>query len=359
MMSLNRRQVLGAAAAGAMGLAGCSQNGDSDGNDEITEDWDDWDDVVSAAIDEGVASYYTAGIEALEQEVNGVFSEEYDIDVDMFRSGGSEIMQRYTSEVQAGNYEVDVIGSSNPSHLATLEEQGLLAESISDLPNAEHLPDENIHDGWASTHAWSSIIIYNSSELSEDEVPQSWEEFASEEYEGMTTVPSPVYAGTAVAMVAAWYEMFGDLEYLERLDESNTLVRQGYGDTQSTVLSGDRPIGIGISLRVYPAINDGADLGVMVPDEGTPTSINGIGLAGRRPNENAGRVFQNFQIDPEIATMQTEIQGYYSLVSDEPPLGIDADWLPSYEETNPHIPDVDWMTDNLDFIQEEWNTVLG
>src|SRR5262244_1969424 len=100
-IALTRRHVL--AGAAALGFAGSARPAAAQTVD------------VAAAKREGKVTLYTSAPIAAAQKVANAFQSKYGIAVELFRSGGTEVLRRFQLELQAGRTACDVLVSSDPS----------------------------------------------------------------------------------------------------------------------------------------------------------------------------------------------------------------------------------------------------
>src|SRR5262245_5283330 len=79
---------------------------------------------VDKAKAEGKVSWYTSTPIGQAQKIVAAFKQQYGIEVELFRSGGSAILSRFQQEMAAGRVSVDVITHSEPAAAAALNKKG-------------------------------------------------------------------------------------------------------------------------------------------------------------------------------------------------------------------------------------------
>src|SRR5215218_5321209 len=110
--ALTRRAVLG----GAMALALPRLPGPAWAADAVD---------IAAAKKEGKVTLYTSAPIAAAQKVANAFQQKYGIKVELFRSGGTQVLRRFMMEHDAGHAGPDVLVSSDPSAVLDLTAKGM------------------------------------------------------------------------------------------------------------------------------------------------------------------------------------------------------------------------------------------
>src|SRR5215467_6239959 len=80
---------------------------------------------IDAARKEGKVTLYTSAPIAAAQKVAGAFQQKYGITVELFRSGGTQVLRRFMMEQQAGHGGADVLVSSDPAAVIDIANKGL------------------------------------------------------------------------------------------------------------------------------------------------------------------------------------------------------------------------------------------
>src|SRR5215213_2389600 len=75
---------------------------------------------VDAARKEGKVVLYTSAPLGSAQKVANVFQETYGITVELFRSGGTQVLRRFMMERDSGQPQADVLVSSDPAAMIDL-----------------------------------------------------------------------------------------------------------------------------------------------------------------------------------------------------------------------------------------------
>ena len=80
---------------------------------------------MAAAKKEGKVVWYTSGPVETAQKISNLFAEKTGIKVELFRSGGSNILRRFQQEADGGKIFVDVLTHSEPAAARMMTKKGL------------------------------------------------------------------------------------------------------------------------------------------------------------------------------------------------------------------------------------------
>jgi iron(III) transport system substrate-binding protein len=147
-----------------------------------------------AAAEECEVSFYTSTNVDESGPVTEAFTDEYDIDVSLYRAGSETIVQRVIQEADAGFAGVDVIGNNGPEMTIIDSEKLLLPLKT---PVTEDIVDFGVFDNWAAQYLNVFVPAWNTDRIQPGEEPTSWEEVLS--------------YGPGLAMEAGDYDWFATL----------------------------------------------------------------------------------------------------------------------------------------------------
>src|SRR5262245_66256710 len=80
---------------------------------------------IAAAKREGKVTLYTSAPIAAAQKMANAFQAKYGITVELFRSGGAQVLRRFMLEQEAGHAGCDVLVSSDPAAVLDIAAKGL------------------------------------------------------------------------------------------------------------------------------------------------------------------------------------------------------------------------------------------
>jgi iron(III) transport system substrate-binding protein len=271
--------------------------------------------LVEAAKKEGKVVWYTSVDLKLSEQIGKAFEDKYPgVTCKVERTGAERILQRIGQEYSANVHAVDVVNSSDASHLVYWKDQGLLAPYLPE-DVAKYYPDEHKDaDGtYASFRVFLCVIAYNTSLVKKEEAPKSFGDLLDPKWKGKIVKAHPGYSGT---IMTATYQMSRDLgwEYFEKLAQQNILQVQSAADPPKKIALGERAIQAdGVEYLIHQEKEAGQPVEPVYATEGTPLIIGPNGLFKAAPNPNAARLFQSFCFSPECQQLCIDIGGLRSV----------------------------------------------
>ncbi|MEM8905329.1 MAG: extracellular solute-binding protein [Actinomycetota bacterium] len=177
--------------------------------------------------DENTIRIYTGRHYDLEEAFNQ-FADETGISIEFLEGNDAELRERIAAEGE--DTEADIYMTVDAGNLAQAAEQGLFTEIDSPIlegavPEALRDPDNQ----WFALSARARTIVYSPERLAPDEVPTTYEELASPEWEGRVCLRNSSNAYTQ-SLVAS---LIGNRGYDDALD-----IVEGWADN-AEILSND------------------------------------------------------------------------------------------------------------------------
>jgi iron(III) transport system substrate-binding protein len=257
--------------------------------------------LIEAAKKEGKLAWYTSINLQLSEQIGKAFDAKYPgVTCKVERSGAERNFQRIGQEYAANVHAVDVVNSSDASHLLYWKNQGMLApyvpEDVARFYPAEH---KDVDGTYASFRMLLCIIAYNTNLVKKEVAPKSFADLLDSKWKGKIVKAHPSYSGV---ILTATYQCSRDLgwSYFEKLAQQNVLQVQSAADPPKKLALGERAIqadgGEDLILRQKES---GQPVEPVYATEGTPLIIGPNGLFKAAPNPNAARLFQSFCFLPE------------------------------------------------------------
>lgn len=248
-----------------------------------------------------------------------------DIEVQIYRSGTSDIMSKLAAEFAAGASQADVLLIADAVSMESLKAQDKLLS----------YPEANV-EGF-SENAYDSDMTYFGSKLITTGIayntgvtakPEHWSDLTGESYKGLVVMPSPLYSGAA-AFLLSGFVANPDLgwEYFEKLNENGILSVRGNGAVLKSVASGERPYGIIVDFMALNAKAKGSPVEFVFPSEGVPAVTEPVAIMSSAKNVPAAKKFIDFILSDEGQKLALE-QGYLPA---KPSIGRPS-WLPEGSE---------------------------
>jgi iron(III) transport system substrate-binding protein len=132
--------------------------------------------VELAVAEECEVSFYTSTNVDESGPVTEAFTDEYDIEVSLYRAGSETIVQRVIQEADAGFAGADVIGNNGPE-MTIIDSEKLLLPLRT--PVTEDIVEFGVFDNWAAQYLNVFVPAWNTDRIQAGEEPKSWEEVLS------------------------------------------------------------------------------------------------------------------------------------------------------------------------------------
>ena len=213
---------------------------------------------------------------------------------------------------EGSNPQADVFWSGEFAQTILLKEHDLLTPYHS--PNSTNIPEKYLdRDGyWSSMGGRARVIIINTDLVSGDVGPTSLDDFLNPSWpaEGIG-IAYPLF-GTTSTHAAAIYALLGPEEgrnYFEALQSRGIAVVDGNSVVRDLVASGQLAFGLTDTDDACGAIERGAPVRIVLPDQGageigTLIIPNTVGLVAGSPNPETGKELIDFLLSLETeATM--------------------------------------------------------
>jgi iron(III) transport system substrate-binding protein len=271
--------------------------------------------LVEAAKKEGKVVYYTSIDLPLAEKIAKSFEAKFPgVAVRVERTGAERVFQRIGQEYGSNIHAVDVVNSSDASHLIVWKRDGLLAPFVPE-DVAQHYPAEHKDsDGmFASFRVGLCIIAYNTSLVKAEEAPKSFADLLDPKWKGKIVKAHPGYSGT---IMTATYEMSRDLgwEYFERLAKQNVMQVQSSADPPKKLALGERSVmADGNEYNIFQIQEKGGPVAPVYATEGVPLVVGPNAVFKAAPNPNAARLFQAYCFTPECQQLVIDEGGLRSM----------------------------------------------
>ncbi|MGJ3262512.1 MAG: ABC transporter substrate-binding protein [Salinarimonas sp.] len=261
----------------------------------------------------GTITVYTSQPTEQMATIVEAFNEAYpDIQVEVFRSGTTEVVNRLQAEFAAGETPADVLLIADAVAMTRLKDDGRLA-AYEDAP-VEGLPEAVIDPDMTffGTKLITTGIVYNT-ELVETP-PTSWMDLTRPEVAGSLTMPSPLYSGAAVYHVGTMVQQpqFG-WGYYETLAENGAIAGRGNGGVLEAVARGEKAYGIIVDFMPLNAAVDGSPVGFVFPSEGVSAITEPVAIVEGTDNMEAAQAFVDWTLS-QAGQRLSASQGYIPLI---------------------------------------------
>ena len=206
------------------------------------------------------------------------------------------------------NPQADVFWSGEFAQTILLKEQGLLSHYRS--PNATDIPAHYIDpEGyWSGVGGRARVIIVNTDLVAEAEMPSSIYDFLDPTYPAeQIGIAYPLF-GTTSTHAAALYALLSPEDgkaFFEQLQERGIQIVDGNSVVRDLVASGQMAFGLTDTDDACGAIERGAPVRIIFPDQGsgsigTLIIPNTIGLIAGSPNSEIGKELIDYLLSTEV-----------------------------------------------------------
>src|SRR5499433_1071224 len=274
--------------------------------------------MIEGAKKEGKVVWYTSVDLKLSEQIGKAFEAKYPgVSCKVERTGAERILQRIGQEYSANVHAVDVVNSSDASHLVYWKDQGLLAPYLPE-DVAKYYPHEHKDaDGtYASFRVFLCVIAYNTSLVKKEEAPKSFGDLLDPKWKGKIVKAHPGYSGT---IMTATYQMQRDLgwTFFEQLAKQNIMQVQSSADPPKKLDLGERAVmADGNEYNIFQMKEAGRPVEPVYAAEGSPLIIGPNGVFKSSPNPNAAKLFQSFCLGREAQQLIIDAGGLRSVHPD-------------------------------------------
>jgi iron(III) transport system substrate-binding protein len=206
---------------------------------------------------------------------------------------------------EQSNPQSDVFWSNEPVRTLVLKSRGVLASyqsaSATDIP-----PAFKDRDGyWTGFSARVRVIAYNSKAVTERNAPRSVLDLANPKWKGQVAIADPRFGSTSFH-VAALYVALGDDQaddFFRRLKANGVKIVPGNSVVRDMVVRGDVKVGLTDTDDVNVALEDGAPIGMVMPDSdgmGVPMMPNLVSMIAGAPHPAQARQMIDYLLSHEV-----------------------------------------------------------
>lgn len=229
------------------------------------------------------------------------------VQVEIFRSGTTEVMGKLAAEFSGGAPRADLLLIADAVSMEALKRDGRLQP----YPEARV---EGFREGtidkdrqYFGSKLITTGIVYNTAAGLK---PTSWADLGRPEFKGQVTMPSPLYSGAAAILLGA-VTARSDLgwSYVDRLKANETQAVRGNGAVLKSVAGGEKPYGVLVDFMAYNAKEKGSPVEFVVPKEGVPAVTEPVAILKSTANLPAAKAFVDFILSDAGQALAVE-QGY-------------------------------------------------
>ena len=219
------------------------------------------------------------------------------VEVEIFRSGTTEVMGKLAAEFAAGQPKPDVLLIADAASMEALKGEGrLLAYKEAKVDGLATGSYDNDRTYFGSKLITTGIAVNTAAKSR----PTSWADLAKPEYKGQIAMPSPLYSGAAAIMLGTMTAR-SDLgwKYFEQLKADDAVAVRGNGAVLNAVANGEKAYGVLVDFMAFNAKAKGSPIDFVFPSEGLPAVTEPVAILKTASNPAAARAFVDFILSDE------------------------------------------------------------
>lgn len=294
-----------------------------------------------AAKAEGTVVWYTSTPLRQAQNVAEAFERRYGFKVELFRTGGEQVIQRFLTEASAGRTAVDLLTASDPAAFNAMVKRNQLVSFRP--PNFEKVPDsaKNPEGYWVAQRLNLIGFAYRTDLLPAADLPKRWSDLSDPKYRGKLVHADVAFTSIALQVVGTHARSLG-WDYYEALRRNDMMIVQGHQQLAQTLERGERVLAAEANnADIWDAARRGFKVDMIYPEDGVFVVPAPTGIVAGAPHPNAAKLLAEFMLSDEAQALFPE-EGFYSARPDLPP--------PS---GSPQLGTLKLISVDLDFVERE------
>jgi iron(III) transport system substrate-binding protein len=273
---------------------------------------------LEAAKREGKVVWYTSTPVEAAQKIANLFEAKTGIHVELFRSGGSAILRRFSQEMAARRVAVDVLTTSDPAASAEFAARDMF---VAFRPaNFDKIPDAaKDKDGRFVAQRLNMLAMFaREDKVAPADLPKAWKDLTDPKYKGKMVMPDPSFTALQLMVVATLSKTYG-WQFYEKLRANDIMIVQGHQQVEDMLKRGERVIAAeGLDSYAYDDRKAGIKIATIYPSDGTFAVPSPTAIIKGSPNPNAAKAFAEFMIGDAVQSM-FPADGHYAARVDMPP----------------------------------------
>ena len=309
--------------------------------------------ILAGAAHAGTLTLYTSQPEAdATKTVEAFKAANPGVEVEIFRSGTSDLLTKLAAEFAAGAPQPDVLLIADAVSMELLKKDNRLLA----------YPEANV-DGLAQdsydaerTYFGSKLITtgiaYNTAAA---EKPESWADLVKPAYKDGVVMPSPLYSGAAAYMMSgiALDPALG-WDFYTGLKDNGAIAVRGNGAVLKAVAGGEKPYGVLVDFMALNAKAQGSPIEFVFPAEGVSAVTEPVAILSSAKNPEDGRRFVDFILSDAGQKLARDMGYLPAKASAGRP-----DWLPDGVEIKLMPVDIKAVTERIEADKAGFAALFG
>ncbi len=229
---------------------------------------------------------------------------------------------------EANQPRADLFWSGDPVRPFVLIQRGMVQPYVSPMADGIPLAFRDPDGTWTGFGARARVLLVNTDLVSGDAMPASVRDLADGRWQGRTAMANPLF-GTTTIHVAALFDAWGTEEtrrFLDSLKENRVQIASSNGEVGRLVVSGEAAFGLTDTDDAYQAIQSGAPVAVVFPDQdgmGTLLMPTAVVLMKGASHQDAGKRLLDCLLGSDVEWRLAEAAAHMPLrIGAETPTGL-------------------------------------
>jgi iron(III) transport system substrate-binding protein len=296
---------------------------------------------------------YTSQPEKDAAQTTAAFKKAYpNVDVEIFRSGTTEVMGKLAAEISAGQPRADVLLIADAASMEILKKDNrLLAYPGAKVEGLQPGSFDADKTYFGSKLITTGIAVNTGAKTR----PTSWNDLGKPDLKGQISMPSPLYSGAAAIMLSTMTAR-PDLGWklFEQLKANEAVAVRGNGAVLRAVATGEKTYGVLVDFMAYNAKAQGSPIDFIFPTEGAPAVTEPVAILNTNKNEAASKAFVDFILSDDGQKLALAM-GY---IPAKPSVGSPS-WLPAGTKINVMASDIAAVVKATEADKSRFATMFG
>jgi len=308
---------------------------------------------VAKAKSEGKVVWYTSTPIEQAQKIAELFRMRTGIPVELFRSGGSQILSRFQQEINAGRVAADVLTHSDPAAARAMAKKGLFVpfrpQNFASIPDAAKAAD-----GSFIGQRLNMMTHYlRTDKVAPADEPKTWDDLTAPRYKGKLAMADPSFTSLQVSVVGMMSKQRG-WGFYEKLRQNDVMIVPGNQQVSDLIKRGERLIAVG-ALDSYAADLKAAGhpIKTLYPSDGVFVIPSPTSVVKGSPSPAADKLLAQFMISDEVQSIFPADGGYSARIDIAAPAG-----SPDLKSLNIVAVDDDYIEREGARIKKQFNEIF-
>lgn len=255
------------------------------------------DKLIEAAEQEGELTIYTSMTDDIAMLLEKKFEAQFDIAVDLTRAESTTVLTKVLKEYGSNYAGADIV-ETNALELFALSDEGALAEYAGE--RRDMVGPEGQFDNWTATRYNIFAPSWNTTAVSPEDAPKSWEDLADPKWDGRLALELSDY-DWYLTLYGYWQEQGKSTEEIDKLFAGmadGAEVQKGHTTMSDMHVSGKFDVAAtNYTYIVQQKINSGAPLAYEPIAEPAIARPNGVGLVRNASHPAAALLFADWMLE--------------------------------------------------------------